>query len=205
MAAVHGMGDLPEKSVILIEEETGAVKSMYALFLASESAAAGHKVRYITSRPPHEINHEMEYLRLPQNAMESVMIEEVPQTLLKETLESVTSRSGFSLVIVDQFSLSFLAASLEEVRESMSCLSKTAQSGVIFLLLIDRGLLNGRHERLMEAMADGVIQITTVPEGDKLKRFLNIPKLKGMGLLDKMLPFTVTGEGFLIDTRERHG
>lgn len=205
MAAVHGMGDLPAKSVILIEEETGAVKSMYALFLASESAAEGLKVRYITSRPPEEVNREMEYLHLPKKAIESVTIEEVPQTTLKETLASVTSRSGFSLVIVDQFSLSFLAASPDEVREAMSCLSKAAQSGVIFLLLIDRGLLTGRHERLMEAMADGVIQITTVPEGDKLKRFLNIPKLKGMGLLDKMLPFTVTDEGFLIDTRERHG
>ncbi len=54
-------------------------------------------------------------------------------------------------------------------------------------------------------MADGVIQITTVTEGDKVKRYLNIPKMQGAQLLEKMLPFTITDEGFLIDTRERHG
>ena len=54
-------------------------------------------------------------------------------------------------------------------------------------------------------MVDGVIQVTTVVEGDKLKRFLNIPKMQGAKLSEETPPFTVSDEGFLIDTRERHG
>jgi KaiC/GvpD/RAD55 family RecA-like ATPase len=74
-----------------------------------------------------------------------------------------------------------------------------------FLLLIDRGVLPERHENLVRAMADGVIEFTIVPEGDKLKHYINIPKMRGKFPRDKMLLFTVNEEGLLIDTEDRHG
>jgi KaiC/GvpD/RAD55 family RecA-like ATPase len=80
-----------------------------------------------------------------------------------------------------------------------------SHNGTTFLLLIDRGVLPERHENLVRAMADGVIEFTIVPEGDKLRHYINIPKMRGEFPRDKMLPFTVNEEGLLIDTRERHG
>jgi KaiC/GvpD/RAD55 family RecA-like ATPase len=80
-----------------------------------------------------------------------------------------------------------------------------SQNGTTFILLIDQGVLPERNEKLVLAMADGVIEFTIMPEGDKLKHYINIPKLRGMFPLEKMLPFTVNEEGLLIDTRERHG
>ena len=108
-------------------------------------------------------------------------------------------------MIVDQFSLYFLDTPLSEFRDAISRLLTAAKTGHVLLLLVDRGVLPERHEALLRAMADGIIQVTTVIEGDKLKRFLNIPKMQGAKLSEKMLPFTVSDEGFLIDTRERHG
>jgi hypothetical protein len=44
-----------------------------------------------------------------------------------------------------------------------------------------------------------------VPEGDKLRHYINIPKMRGAFPRNKMLSFTLNEEGLLIDTRERHG
>ena len=38
MAPVHGMDNFPEKSVILVEEDTGLAKSVYAQYIAAEAA-----------------------------------------------------------------------------------------------------------------------------------------------------------------------
>jgi len=203
MALVQGLDNFPKKSVILIEEDTGLAKSIYAQFIASEAAADGKDVCYVTTRAPDEIRTEMKLLKiLPAKGFH---IEEMHGTARGELLDMLTLQRNSNLVIVDQFSLYFLDTPLAEFRDAISRLSTAAKNDHIFLLLIDRGILPERHEALLRAMADGIIQVTTVVEGDKLKRFLNIPKMQGARLSEKMLPFTVSDEGFLIDTRERHG
>ncbi|ABS56924.1 conserved hypothetical protein [Methanoregula boonei 6A8] len=204
MAAVHGMDIFPQKSVILIEEETGLAKSVYAQYIAADAAGAGKEVCYVTIRSADDIKNDMTRMRiLPAKGffVEEEMHGTAPGTLL----DAITLHGKGDMVIVDQFSLYFLDSPLAELREGISRISAAAKTGRVFLLLIDRGVLSERHEALMRAMADGVVQITTISEGDKLKRYLNIPKMQGAGLLEKMLPFTVSEEGFLIDTRERHG
>ncbi|HVP97021.1 hypothetical protein [Methanoregula sp.] len=203
MAPVHGMDTFPEKSVILIEEDNGLAKTVYAEYIAAEAVGNGKVVRYITTRSADDILNEMKRMRiLPPKDFHA---EELPAVSPNTLLDHLTLQGIGDIVIVDQFSLYFLDASLAEIREAISRIGTTAKSGKVFLLLMDRGLLPERHEALLRAMADGVIQITTVTEGDKLKRYLNIPKMQGARLLEKMLPFTVSEDGFLIDTRERHG
>jgi|SRR5208283_564845 len=203
MAPVHGMDNFPEKSVILIEEDTGLVKSVYAQYIAAETAADGKKVYYITTRAAEDIYSDMKLLRiLPDKGFH---IEEIRGTTPGALLDLLTLHGNGDLVIVDQFSLYFIDTSLSDFREGISRIITAAKTGRVFLLLVDRGVLPERHEALLRAMADGVIQVTTVPEGDKLKRYLNIPKMQGAQLSEKMMPFTIGDEGFLIDTRERHG
>ena len=203
MAPVHGMDTFPEKSVILIEEDTGLAKTVYAEYLAAEATDNGKVVRYITARSAEDILSEMKWMRiLPEKGFQ---IEELPVVSSNALLDHFTLQGNGDLVIVDQFALYFLDAPLSEIREAISRIGTAAKSGKVFLLLVDRGLLPERHEALLRAMADGVIQITTVTEGDKLKRYLHIPKMQGARPLEKMLPFTISEDGFLIDTRERHG
>jgi len=203
MAPVHGMDNFPEKSAILIEEDTGLVKSVYAQYIAAETAADGKEVYYITARATEDIRSDMKLLRiLPDKGFH---IEEIHGTTPGALLDLLTLHCNGDLVIVDQFSLYFLDTPLSEFRDGISRLITAAKNGRVFLLLVDRVVLPERHEALLRAMADGVIQVTTVPEGDKLKRYLNIPKMQGAQLSEKMLPFTIGDEGFLIDTRERHG
>jgi len=203
MPPVRGMDNFPEKSVILIEEDTGVAKSSYAQFISSETAAAGKNVCYITPRSPDDVRGDMKRLKLLP--AEEFHIEEMHGASPGALLDLLALQSTCNLVIVDQFSFYFLDSPLLELREGISRIIAAAKTGRVFLLLMDRGVLPERHEALLRAMVDGVIQITTVTEGDKLKRYLNIPKMQGAELLEKMLPFTVSDEGFLIDTRERHG
>ena len=158
---------------------------------------------YVTGGDSEEIRSQMNRLRILPST--NFHIEEVHGTDPGALIDLLTLHSKGDLVIVDPFSFYFLETSLPGLRDAISRIMTSAKTGRIFLLLIDRGVLPERHEVLLRAMADGVIQITTVAEGDKLKRYLNIPKMQGARLLEKMLPFTVTDEGFLIDTRERHG
>ena len=57
------MDNFPEKSVILIEEGTGLVKSVYAQYIAAETAADGKDVSYLTPRPSDDIRSEMKLLK----------------------------------------------------------------------------------------------------------------------------------------------
>jgi len=197
------MDTFPQKSVILIEEDTGITKSVYAQYIAADAASAGKEVWYITARRAEGITGEMTRMHiLPAKGFH---FEEMHGTAPGTLLDHLTLHGNGDLVIVDQFALYFIDTPLSEFREGISRISAAAKAGRVFLLLVDRGVLPDRHEALVRAMADGVIQITTVTEGDKLKRYLHIPKMQGTRPLDKMLPFTVSEEGFLIDTRERHG
>jgi archaellum biogenesis ATPase FlaH len=109
------------------------------------------------------------------------------------------------LIIIDPFSVFFAEDSFSELNTMLFSLTAASRKGTTFLLLIDIGVLQERQENLVRAMADGIIQFVIVPEGDKIKNYINIPKMRGAFPRDKMLPFTVNEEGLLIDTRERHG
>ncbi len=165
--------------------------------------ADGKIVYYVTTRAPDDILTDMKNMKILP--VKGFHIEEMHGTTPGALLDMLTLQGNSNLVIVDQFSLYFVDTSLAEFRDAISRLITAAKTGRVFILLIDRGVLPERHEALLRVMSDGVIQVTTVIEGDKLKRFLNIPKMQGAKLSEKMMPFTVTEEGFLIDTRERHG
>ena len=109
------------------------------------------------------------------------------------------------LLIIDPFAVFFADDSTKDLTTFMFDLIRKSRKGTTVLLLIDVGVLPERLEQLVRAMSDGIIQFVIVPEGDKLNRYINIPKMRGAFPRDKMLPFTLSEEGLMIDTRERHG
>ncbi len=54
-------------------------------------------------------------------------------------------------------------------------------------------------------MVDRIIQFRIEYSGRKANRFINIPIMKGILPLSKMVPFNVTGNKITIDIRERIG
>jgi KaiC/GvpD/RAD55 family RecA-like ATPase len=203
MDFVSGLEIVPEKSVLCIEEITGNTKSLFASLVASEQGTKGIAVNYLTLRNREEVHKQIEQLRMKvPDKLHVITLS--PQNSAQDVI-SLIYEPEIPLIIIEAFSVFFSEYSFSDLYTLMFRMISASQNGTTFLLLVDKGVLPERHENLVRAMADGVIEFTIIPEGDKLKHYIHIPKMRGMFPLDKMLPFTVNEEGLLIDTRERHG
>ena len=204
MVLVNGLEIVPDNSVLCIEEHEGNIKSIYGINVASEKARAGIPVNYLTIQTKEEVLKKMTQLRIPHSDLLHII--EVQLASAKHEVLALINQPGAPFMIIDQFAVFFAEDSFSDLRHLLSRLITISRKGTTFLILLDCGVLPERHEHLVRAMADGIIQFVVVPEGDKLKNYINIPKMRGTMPQDKMLPFTVTaGEGLLVDTRERHG
>ena len=203
MALVNGLEMVPDNSVLCIEERSGNIKSIYAIYVASEKARAGTPVTYLTLQTKEDVFTKMEKLRIPGSDLLRVV--EIQPVNAKHEVLSFISGTRTPLIIVDSFSVFFAEDSFSDLSTLLFSLISASRKGTTFLLLVDIGVLPERQENLVRAMTDGIIEFTVVQEGDKLKHYINIPKMRGEYPRDKMLPFTVNEEGLLIDTRERHG
>jgi len=199
----NGLDIIPDKSVICIAENTGNIKSLFASMVSSEKAKRGIAVNYLTLRNRDEIYRQIEQLRL--KAPEKLHVITLSPENSAQDIISHIYEPNIPLIIIEAFSVFFAEYSFTDLYTLMFRMILASHNGTTFLLLVDRGILPERHENLVRAMADGVIEFTIVPEGDKLKHYINISKMRGGFPWDKMLPFTVNEEGLLIDTRERHG
>jgi KaiC/GvpD/RAD55 family RecA-like ATPase len=203
MAFVNGLEMVPDNSVLCIEEKSANIKSIYALYVASERAREGIPVKYLTLQSQEDIRKTMARLKIPLSDL--IRVIELPPDNARHDVLALIQDPGARLVIIDPFSVFFAEDSFSEVTSLLSGLMIASRKGTTFLLLMDTGILAERQEYLVRAMADGVIQFVVLPEGDKLRNYISIPKMRGEFPQDKMLPFTISSEGLLIDTRERHG
>jgi KaiC/GvpD/RAD55 family RecA-like ATPase len=203
MAFVNGLEMVPDNSVLCIEERSGNVKSIYALYISSERARTGTPVTYLTLQTKEDVLKKMAQLRIP--ASDLLNIVEIQPAQAKQEVLSFINDPPTPLIIIDPFSVFFAEDSFADLNTLLFNFISTSRKGTTFLLLVDTGVLPERQENLVRAMTDGIIEFTIIPEGDKLKHYINIPKMRGTFPRDKMLPYTVNEEGLLIDTRERHG
>jgi KaiC/GvpD/RAD55 family RecA-like ATPase len=193
-----GILSLPENAVILLEEETGSASVTYALQLAAYALEQGKKVVYLTPRHRDDVRTEMATYRLA--GFEHLEIVEG----IRDRNELVSSSRGTFLVI-DQFSSYYCDAGIGEMRTALTSLQETSRADRTILLVSGLGVLPPRHEHLLQSSVDGIIRFLSQQEGGKIKRSMYIPKMKGSIPPDKVIPFSITGNGLLLDTRERHG
>ena len=203
MALVNGLEMIPDHSVLCIEERAGNIKSIYAIYVSSEWAKSGSRVNYLTLQTREDVRKKMALLRIPES--DNLTIVEITPAHAKQEVLAQINNPGASLIVIDPFSVFFAEDSFAELNTLLFGMISASRKGTTFLLVVDCGVLPDRQENLVRAMADGIIQFVIIPEGDKLKHYINIPKMRGEFPRTKMLSFTLNEEGLLIDTRERHG
>lgn len=189
---------IPPRTIVLLEEEAGCMKDFFTHKVATETAAEGKTVVYITSHFADEVMEDMRYYG--SGVPENLHIVEGCRTG-----ESLMERCSGDLCIIDPFSTLFLDHDQVSLMHLLSGIKEQARKGASFLLVSDMGVLPEGHEQLVRAMADGVIRFVTIIEGDKIKRYMRVLKMRGALPVDRMIPFTITDEGLQIDTRERLG
>ncbi|MDD2472614.1 MAG: hypothetical protein PHR49_01345 [Methanoculleus sp.] len=193
-----GLITLPENAVVVLEEALGSTNVTYALQLAAGAAGQGKRVTYITPQYRDDVRTQMDLYRIKY--FDRFEIPECART----TAAITTSCTG-DFCVIDQFASFCPDADLARLKTTLCALIDASRNGRTILLTMTTGILSDRHEQLIRSLADGVIQFLEVNEGGKIKRYLNVPKMKGELPPERMAPFSVTEEGILIDTRERHG
>ena len=197
MLSKIGLKELPEKSVLLIEEDLGSIKHIFVQRIGFEAAEAGKRVVYITPKLKEDVNGQM-----PMYGLKQLENFEIIENFRDPT--SILEVCGGDVCIVDPFTSLFIDSDINELINTLnSFMASSRKDDRIFLLTSDRGVIPDRAERVMRSLVDGVIQFLVVHTGDRINRFINIPKLSGTLPLDSMIPFTVGEEGISIDTRER--
>jgi len=197
MLSKIGLKELPEKSVLLIEEDLGCIKHIFVQKIGFEAVKTGKRVVYITPKLKEDVNRQMSIYGLKQ-----------PENF--EIIENFRDRGSLldvcsgDVCIIDPFTSLFIDSDVDELINTLnSFMASSRKDNRIFLLTSDMGVIPGRAERIMRSLVDGVIQLLVAYSGDRINRFINIPKLNGTQPLDRMIPFTVGEEGIAMDTRER--
>ncbi len=223
MLANLGLGNIPGNVVLLVEEDLGDVKSVFVQMAAQELLQDMKKIVYLsTARSREEVRGQMS-LSTPEDENNKLVVlgsfddlrallyicqkdekmctdaNKMPDPVLRNILDA-------DICIIDTFSYLFMEEDTGTIKDALSSfVAMSRENKTTFLLLSDMGILTDRSERIIRAMADGIIQFRTEYMGSKINRYINIPKMLGNPPLNRMVPFNVTGRGIAIDTRERVG
>lgn len=96
--------------------------------------------------------------------------------------------------------------SLHDLINDLKLLLKTSRKcNITFYLASDMGVLQGREEHILRSMVDGIIQFRTEYPAGKVNRFINIPKMKRVPPIERLIPYKIKEGTISPDTRERVG
>ena len=197
MANILGFEFLAGQGLVLVEGETAGSHVVYALSIASDALKKGKQVTWVTYGRRGDILKLVEGFGF--NGMAKMTIADEVTDWRK-----VNIPEG-GLAVLDSLPFFQGEESLAGVKKTMTEMAGLAARGRTILLISETGILPPAHERLARAMADGVIQLLAEREGEKIRRFIHVPKMRGSQPIDRVIPFTLSAQGILIDPRERYG
>ena len=197
------LSEIPEKSIILVEEDIGSVERVFLHRIVFDSLRAGKKVLYLSVNSDREdVLREMG----SYSFFDSSLIDQKNMRIegYFNNLAQITEISpGFDVCIVDPFSFLIMNKDITYVTDFITSLKKLSRKGDMrFFLSMDHGISEERTENIVRSIVDGVIQFKEMVVGRRIERYIYIPKLKGRTPLEEMTPIIVTGEGIVIDTRQ---
>ena len=181
-------GGIPHGDVIILEERTGSIKTIFAQQVADTISKDGGRTLYITAKSKREIDESMKIYGMSLNGAIDI-----------GSSDSVLKKgSGYDLILIEDFSIRYLDMGMDDLLRLMGDL-KVKRSTV--MILHDTGVLDERIERAMRAVVDGVIEFRLEYQKDKLYRTIVIPKFRKV--IDEIIPFTIDESGIVVDTRKR--
>ncbi len=217
-----GLKEVPRNAVLLVEEDLGSIKSTFVQEIGFDALNNNKKVLYIsTKRSKEDVIDQMALPGLDGNreglailgdftdkiALMDLLHEKETATQMYHIIDpSLNNIFEMDICIMDTFSSLFIEENEHALIETITSLINISRSkNTTFILANDTGILDERAERIMRSMVDGLIQFKTEYMGGKINRYINIPKMKGLLPLNRMVAYNVTKDGIKMDTRERVG
>jgi KaiC/GvpD/RAD55 family RecA-like ATPase len=217
-----GLSDVPPHVVLLVEEDIGDTKTIFFRNIASGALKNGKTVFYITTKSSDNdireqlasagLNGSMDKLIVMGNFTDPVVLLDL--CYKRRNLYNLFGHNSFPLCnmtdmdicIIDSFSSLFIHEELQSLTHALNALiNLSRETNATFVLASDTGILSERAEKVVRSMVDGIIQFRTEYSADKISRYINIPKMKASIPPRKMMAYNITGQGIMVDNRERVG
>lgn len=197
------LSEVPEKSIILIEEDIGSVERIFLQQILAESLKDGKKALYLAVHNSREdiINEINQYGFTDAKNAESKNLR--IDGYFNDLSDVTEIAKDYDVCIIDPFPFLVMDKEDSYVAEFMASLKKLSRKEDIkFFLSMDHGVSEESTENIARAIADGIIQFREITNGKKIERYVNIPKMKGKIPPEEMVPILLTESGIAIDTRE---
>ena len=197
------LAGMPEKSVILIEEEIGSVERIFLHKIVFDALSSGKKVLYLAVQSSSEdITREMmSYSFYDQKLINSGNIR--VEGYFNNLSAVPEMAAAYDICIIDPFAFLIIDRDERNVLEFLSTLKKLSRKeDVLFFLSMDHGISAKQTEGIVRSMVDGIISFKEVLAGRRIERFAYIPKMLGMIPCDEMIPILLTEDGIVVDTRQ---
>lgn len=217
-----GLSDIPQRAVLLVEEDIGDAKAIFFHNVASEALKNGKSVYYISTKSSeNDVKAQLSFFGLAEDRGDLTIMGNFtdPAILLdlcynRRKLCNVFGHdrlpmcniSDTDICIIDSFSSLFIYEELQGLTQAIHALIAISRdTDTTFILASDTGILTERAEKIVRSMVDGIIQFKTEYVADKINRYINIPKMRSMLPPRKMMAYNITGQGIMVDNRERVG
>lgn len=203
-------GGLPDKSVILMLGEPGSGNDTLAQQIMYQHALKEGKVTYLTTfRSPDVLTEDFETFGWMISPLKkaghwtfiNVHASEALQILQKEI--PMRLKEG-CWTIIDSLSYLLLTQEYKPVIKTIQLLlDNTRKHGGIHFLLLTRGMHDSQTEITMQHLADGVIELTGQKVAGGIDRRIRIKKMKKAVYAPRLIPFSITKNGIVIETAVR--
>jgi archaellum biogenesis ATPase FlaH len=194
------LSEMPSNSLVLVEEDSGDIKRIFAQMIVAEALAAGKRVTYISPRMKADIICEFE-------AYGNASLEHLDVVDKIRDPAKLGDLCNSEVCVIENLPMFFIDAVDREVVHAMNVLVHASRDGNrVILLTSDKSILPPKQEKIVRSMADGVIELTIGFNEQQINRYIHVHKLKGKPPADKLIPFSVedSGKSIYVDTRERY-
>lgn len=196
------LSEIPERSVILIEEEIGSVERVFLHQIMAEALSCGKKVLYLAVHSSKDdiANEIRNYGFLDDKKTAGCLRIEGYFNDIADISEITRE---YDVCIIDPFPFLVMHKEDSYIVEFLSAIKKLSRKeNIQFFLSMDAGVSEKSTESIARAIADGIIQFKEIGSGKKIERYANIPKMRGKLPPTEMIPILVTESGIIVDTRQ---
>lgn len=203
-------GGLPDKSVILMLGEPGSGNDTLAQQIMYQHAHKEGKVAYFTTfRSPDVLTEDFETFSWTVSPLKKAghwtFIDVHSSKALQILQKEIPMRVGEGCwTVIDSLSYLLLTQEYKLVLNAIQLLlDNTRKHGGIHFLLLTRGMHNPQTEITMQHLADGVIELTTRKAAGGIDRRIRIKKMRKAVYVLRLIPFSITKNGVVVETAVR--
>lgn len=193
-----GLPEIPDRGIITIREEDGDMKIPMALIFANiYSKEREVALNIITSRSKGAVSDDIELYNLMDIRNSNILNSWDPVDM--------GSLLSSDLSIIENFSLLFAESEFRDMVDFFRYAESLKETGKLIFILHNPSVFDKKQNFLLDSFSDGILHLTTSYEGSRARRNMKIIRMTGAFPYDRVITYNINSDGFVVDTRERHG